>query len=81
MKQNLLGIPLPGAGWGGLALAFAPFILRAIGSQWPVTQDIMFAIAKAVEKVVTVGLPIDPVAAQGLIGLAGGAALRKAKAK
>lgn len=81
MKQNLAGIPLPVGGWFSIALALSPYILRGIGSQWPETQETMFAIAKVIEKIVTLGLPIDPVTAQVSLAVAGGAALHKTESE
>lgn len=81
MKQNLLGLPLPLAGWGSLALAFAPYVLRAIGTQFPVAQDLTYGIAKVIEQIITLGAPVDPVLAQASLALAGGAALHKTEGK
>lgn len=81
MKQNLLGIPLPGAGWLSIVLALAPAILHAVGAQWPEALPVTDGLAKVIEKIITVGLPIDPTVGAASLAVVGAAALHKTEVK
>lgn len=77
MKQNFLGLPLALTGWGSIVIALAPYVLHAIGAQWPQAQPVTDVVAKAIEKIITGGLPIDPTVGSASLIVAGSAALHK----
>ena len=79
MKQNLLGLPLPVTGWFSIVLALAPYVLHAVGAQWPEALPVTSGLAKVIEKVITLGLPIDPTVGAASLAVAGAAALHKTK--
>lgn len=81
MKQNLLGLPLPVTGWASIVLALAPYVLHAVGAQWPQFLPVTDGLAKVVEKIITGGLPIDPTVGSASLIVAGATALHKTEAK